>query len=125
MALTNAGRDFLASAAIESVTLFNNANGRLGVGDSTTAFAASQTDLQAATNKLRKGMDATYPQRTGNVVTARATFGTAEANFAWEELAWFNAGSGGTMMARKVENKGTKTSAESWELTGTFTFAAA
>ncbi len=125
MALTNAGRDFLASAAIESVTLFNNANGRLGVGDSTTAFAASQTDLQAATNKLRKGMDATYPQRTGNVVTVRSTFGTSEGNFAWEELAWFNAGSGGTMMARKVENKGTKTSAESWELTGTFTFAAA
>jgi hypothetical protein len=125
MALTNAGRDFLAAAAIEAVTLFNNANGRLGVGDSTTAFAAAQTDLQAATNKLRKGMDATYPQRTGNVVTARATFATGEANFAWEELAWFNAAAAGTMMCRKVENKGTKTSAESWELTGTFTFVAA
>lgn len=125
MALTNAGRDFLAAAAIESVTLFNNANGRLGVGDSTTAFDAAHTDLQAATNKLRKAMDSTYPQRTGNVVTVRATFATGDANWAWEELAWFNAAAAGTMMARKVENKGTKTSAESWELTGTYTFAAA
>lgn len=126
MALTNAGRDHLAAAAIgDAVDAFDNTNGHLGVGDSTTAFAATQTDLQAATNKLRKAMEATYPQRTDNVVTARALFGTAEANFAWEEWGWFNAASAGTMMSRKVESLGTKTSAASWQLTATLTFTAA
>ena len=42
-------------------TAFNNANARLGVGDSATAWATTQADLVAATNRLRKGMNATYP----------------------------------------------------------------
>jgi hypothetical protein len=46
---------------------YTNANARLGVGDSSAVFAATQTDLQAVTNKLRKAMDASYPQRTNNV----------------------------------------------------------
>jgi hypothetical protein len=122
MPLTNTGRNFLAQASMESVTLFNNANAHLGVGDSATAFAASQTDLQAATNKVRKAMDATYPQRSSNVVTARSTFGTSEANFAWEEVGLFNASSGGTMMCRKTQALGTKPSTQSWELTATITY---
>jgi hypothetical protein len=122
MPLTNTGRNFLAQASMESVTLFNNANAHLGVGDSATAFAASQTDLQAATNKLRKAMDATYPQRASNVVTARSTFGTSEANFAWEEVGLFNASSGGTMMCRKTQALGTKPNTQSWELTATITY---
>jgi hypothetical protein len=122
MALTNAYRDLLASlAAGAGGTAFNNANAYIGVGDSTTAFAAAQTDLQAATNKFRKAMDATYPQVAANVLTYRATFGTADANFAWQEWGVFNAASAGTMMNRKVESLGTKTSAQSWQLTVTIT----
>jgi hypothetical protein len=126
MALTNAYRDFLTSlAAGAGGTAFNNANSYIGVGDSTTAFAATQTDLQAATNKLRKAMDATYPQVATNVITFRATFSTAEANFAWQEWGVFNASSAGTMMNRKVESLGTKTSAQSWQITVTITHAVA
>lgn len=122
MAGTTAYRDFLAAASIgEAVTPFSNANAHLGVGDSTTAFAASQTDLQAATNKLRRAMDASYPQRSTNVVTFRATFGTSDANWAWQEWAIFNGSSGGTMASRKVESLGTKTSASTWQLTVTLT----
>lgn len=118
MGMTNAFRDFIAAGVIgETVTEFDNANAHIGVGDSSTAFAATQTDLQASTNKLRKGMDAGYPQRSGNVLTFRATFGTSEANFAWQEWGVFNASSGGTMMNRKVESLGTKTSAQSWQFT--------
>ena len=125
MGMTNAYRDFIAQQSIgEAVTAFNNANAHLGVGDSTTAFAATQTDLQAATNKLRKAMEATYPQRSTNVLTFRSLFGTSEANFAWEEWGVFNASSGGTMMSRKVESLGTKTSAQSWQLTTTITINA-
>jgi hypothetical protein len=126
MALTNAGRDLIAADIIgEAVTEFSNANAHIGVGDSSTAFAAGQTDLQAATNKLRKAMDATYPQRTNNVVTFRSTFATGDANWAWQEWAVFNASSSGTMLSRKVESLGTKTSAQSWQMTATLTITAA
>jgi hypothetical protein len=112
-----------------SLTYFNNANANIGVGDSTTAEAATQTDLQAATNKQRKGVDATYPQHIdGTVVgaatvTFKATFGTSDANFHWQEWALFNANVAGRMLNRKVTDLGTKTSASSWAFTVTLTLA--
>ena len=123
MGLTNAGRNHIADAIIDNgpPTPFDNTNAYLGVGDSATAFAAAQTDLQAATNKLRKAMEATYPQIATNVLTFRSLFGTADANWAWEEWALFNAAAAGTMLCRKVESLGTKTSAQSWQLTATIT----
>lgn len=123
MPLTDAGRNFIAGAIIGSGTVFSNANARLGVGDSSTAFAVGQTDLQASTNKLRKGMEATYPQVAANVITFRSLFGTSEANFAWAEFGIFNDASGGVMLSRKVEALGTKTSAASWQLTVEATIA--
>lgn len=126
MAITNAGAVLVAQTLInDSPTFLNNANAFLGVGDSTTAFSAAHTDLQASTNKLRKGMDATFPTRSSNVITARSTFTTAEANFAWQEWGWFNAASSGTMVSRRVESLGTKTSAQTWQLTATLTVQAA
>jgi hypothetical protein len=122
MGLTNAGRDLIAQALIgEAVTSFANANAYLGVGDSSTAFAATQTDLVAASNKLRKAMDATYPQRSNNVLTFRATFAANEANWAWNEWGVFNAAAAGTMLNRAVASLGTKTSAQTWQVTVTLT----
>ena len=92
--LTDVGRDHFATDLIGlSVTEFDNANAALGVGDSTTAFAKAQTDLQAGPNKLRKGMEAGFPDvpSAANILRFRALFGTSEANFAWEEWALFNA----------------------------------
>ena len=128
MALTNAARDLIAQALIgEAYLTFANANARIGVGDSSAAFTASQTDLQASTNKLRKAMEAAYPTRAGNVLTFRSIFGTSEGNFAWNEWGVFNAaeGSGGTMLNRRVASLGTKTSAQSWQFTVTMTVVAA
>ena len=122
MGYTNAYRDLSASLTVGAGgTTFNNANAYIGVGDSTTAFAATQTDLVAATNKLRKAMDATYPQVAANVMTFRSTFATGDANWAWQEWGVFNAASAGTMLNRKVESLGTKTSAQTWQLTVTVT----
>lgn len=104
-------------------TVFSNANAYLGVGDSTTAAAASQTDLQAATNKLRKAMDATFPSRSGQTLTFRSTFATTDANFSIQEQATFNASSAGTMLNRKVTDLGTKTSASTLQLTMTITIS--
>ena len=126
MALTNAARDLIAQALIgEAFTSFANANARIGVGDSSAAFTASQTDLQASTNKLRKAMEAAYPTRAGNTLTFRSIFGTSEGNFAWNEWGVFNAASGGTMLNRLVASLGTKTSAQSWQVTVTVTVVAA
>ena len=122
MAGTEAFRNYVAAGVVAgSLTAYSNANSYIGVGDSSTAFAAAQTDLQASTNKLRKGMDATYPTVATNVLTFRSTFGTAEANWAWNEWGIFNASSAGTMLSRKVESLGTKTSAQSWQITLTLT----
>jgi hypothetical protein len=110
-----------------TVTAFDNSNAHIGVGDSSTAAAASQTDLQASTNKLRKAMDATYPTHTDGTIqsaasaTFRSTFGTSDANFTWNEWAIFNASSSGRMLNRKVENLGTKSSGTTWVMTITVT----
>ena len=126
MALTNAARDLIAQALIgEAFTSFANANARIGVGDSSIVFGASQTDLQASTNKLRKAMEAAYPTRASNALTFRSIFSTSEANFAWNEWGVFNTASAGTMLNRIVASLGTKTSAQSWQFTVTVTVVAA
>lgn len=115
--------------ASQTLTYFNNSNAKIGVGDSSTAEAATQTDLQAATNKLRKAMDVGYPTHTDGTssgsasINFRSIFATSDANYAWNEWAIFNASSGGRMLNRKVESLGTKTSAATWTFTVTLTLA--
>ncbi len=114
--LVNAGIQLMEDLLIGAAgTTFANANARIGVGDSTTAAAVGQTDLQAATNKLRKVMDATFPSRAGQTVTWKSSFTSGEANFAWNEWSVFNAATAGTMLNRKVESLGSKTSG-TWTL---------
>lgn len=113
MALTNAGRDFIAGAIIGNGTFFTNANAHIGVGNGKTAFYATQTDLQGD-SKVRKGMDAGYPTISGNTITFKSTFGSSDANFAWQEWGVFNAASGGAMLNRLVEYNGTKVSGQTW-----------
>ena len=115
--LVNAGLQLMLDKLIGAAgTVFDNANAYIGVGDSSTAAAATQTDLQAATNKLRKAMDATFPSRSGQTMSWKSTFGSGDANFAWNEWGIFNASSAGTMLNRKVESLGTKSSG-TWVLT--------
>ena len=104
-------------------TAYNNANAHLGVGDSAVAWATTQTDLQAATNRLRKGMNATFPQTGTKRQTFRSDFLTGEANWVWNEWCIANAVSGTTsLLSRKVEPLGTKVSG-TWTLTAEFSLA--
>jgi len=99
-------------------TQFDNTNAYIGVGDDNTAFAAGQTDLQAVTNKLRQGMEATYPTYgSSQKITFKSSFGGSDANWHWEEFGVFNASSSGVMLNRKVEDEGTKTSGQTWVVT--------
>lgn len=128
MAITNAGAILAAQCLMnDSATsaFLNGTNAHLGVGDTNTAFSAAHTDLQAASNKVRKAMESGYPTRSSGALTFRSLFGTSEANFAWAEWGVFNASSAGTMFSRKVESLGTKTNTQSWQLTATITLAAA
>jgi hypothetical protein len=98
-----------------AATPYNNANARIGVGDGTAAEAATQTGLQGV-NKFWKGMDAGYPTfGTARKATWRATFGTTEANFAWNEITVVNAADDtGQNLNRKVQAMGTKASGSVW-----------
>lgn len=126
MPLTDAGAIAAASliAADGGVNPFNQANSFVGVGDSSAAFASSQTDLQATSNKLRVALDSA-PVRTSNSVDYTATFSTAQANFAWNEIGLFNSGSSGTMLSRKLISLGTKPNTEAWTVTATVVYVAA
>ena len=122
--LTDVGRDHFAVDLVgASVTEFDNANAHLGVGDSSDVFDKADTDLQAASNKFRRPQEASFPDVPSavNAITFRSLFGTGEANFDWQEWGIFNALAAGTMLSRKVESLGIKTSAQSFQLTVTIT----
>lgn len=130
--LTTAGLGRLTSllTAGGGQALTNTAT-RLGVGNSSTAAAVGQTDLQAAAgsaNRWFQVMDATYPSTSGGVLTARSTFATGDGNFVWAEwgldVGTPTVTSGNTVSAllfnRAVQALGTKASG-SWVLTATVT----
>lgn len=113
--LLNSGIDEMWDLIIgDSVNHFNNAGAQIGVGDSNTAAAATQTDLQAATNKTYKAMDSGYPTSTTQKATFRASFGAGEANYTWNE--WVvKQSTSGKCLNRKVDSMGTK-SGGTWTL---------
>lgn len=115
-------------------TTYANANAYIGVGDTSTAEAATQTELQAtqnAANRFYKGMNATFPSRSNQTVSWQSDFTSSEANFAWAEWTIAAAAStasgsgylvGTTNLNRKVSSLGTKTTG-TWTLTGTVTIS--
>lgn len=105
-----------------SPTAYSTANARIGVGDSNTAASASQTDLQAATNKTYKAMNGVYPTRSGQTMSWQSDFTTGEANYAWNEWVIDNGGTALKTLNRKVESLGTK-STGTWTLTGSVTIS--
>jgi len=127
MTLTNVGKAVIAHAITGDIgtgktyNAFDVTHAYLGVGDGTTAFSATQTNLQG-TNKLRKVVDEapTFSTVTINFV---ATFTTAEANYAWQEDGIFNAVTAGEMLTRNVAYLITKTSSVSVVFTKTLTIA--
>lgn len=133
--LTTAGLNRVTSLIIGAGgTAFSNTTGRTGVGNSATAAAVGQTDLQAvagSANRWFQIMDATYPQQSNGVITAKSTFASADGNFAWEEWCWdigtATVTSGNTvnanMLNRKVAALGTKASGASWVFTTTVTLS--
>ena len=117
--LLNAGIEALLNLLVgNSVTDFGPGNAYIGVGDSTTAATASQTGLQASSNKDYQGMESGYPSVTGQTVTFRSIWASAEGNFDWNEWTVANGSSdSATNLNRKVAALGTKASGSEWTLT--------
>lgn len=110
-----------------------NTSARIGVGNSSTAAAVGQTDLQAAAgaaNRWFQPMDATYPQVAAGVMTFRSTFATGDANFVWAEwgidigtpTVTASAVVNATLLNRAVQALGTKATGN-WVATATITLA--
>lgn len=133
--LTTAGLNRITSLIIaaggQGVT---NTAARLGTGNSATAAAVGQTDLQAAagsTNRWFQIMDATYPTQANGVLTFRSTFASADGNYAWSEwgvdvgtpTVTSSAVVSALLLNRAVQSLGTKVSGASWVLTTTITLS--
>jgi hypothetical protein len=99
-------------------TEYDNAHAYLGVGDSATAAQATDTGLNATTNKLFKAMDASYPTYgSSQYATWRSTFGSGDANWTWNEIGAANGNNPpttGILLNHKVQSMGTKASGTSW-----------
>ena len=105
-----------------SATAYNNANARIGVGNSNTAAVATQTALQGA-NTAFHAMDTSYPTYgTSQYAIFKSSFGDSEGNFAWEEWTVDNGATANLNMNRKVESLGTKTGG-TWSLQVTITLS--
>ena len=115
----NQGFEKLIAGLSSPPTAWNNASAYLGVGDSSTAAAATQTDLQASTNYTYVGMQSSYPSLSGQTLSWQASFGSSSANYAWNEFVVSNASTkgSGVCLNRLVSSQGTKTSGQTWVLT--------
>lgn len=110
---------------------FDATDTKIGIGDSSTAAAVGQTDLQAATNKAYIAMDSGWPKtRTDDgalgygVFQSKATFGTSDGNYAWNEAVVKNTNaSSGKCLCRAVISGGTKASGSTWVATHTLTLS--
>lgn len=118
------------------------ANAYCAVGDGTTAWAATQTDLQGV-NKYYNTIDSGYPtanaSSTPGLITVQSTFGGSVANgYGWNEWAWGTStgsvtpgtaqpttGTNDSLWNRKVPSStlGTKGSGASWVFTTTIQFS--
>ncbi len=116
MGMTDLGRRLMLDKLIGAAgTDFSSTNAHLGVGTSTTAFAASQTDMVAG--GVREVCDSGGTRAT-DTLTFVASFETGDANIAWAEQGVFNSLAAGTMLCRVVTALGTKASGV-WTLTYT------
>jgi hypothetical protein len=133
--ITDAGWGLIMNGMVGTQSKYTTSAGRIGGGISSTAAAYTQTDLQAATGAANRqwemlSSNPTVPgstQHSTGVVFA-ATFPTTDGNFAWAEFGidqGTTAGTGAsvaTMLNRGVSSPGTKTSAQTWNVTVTITW---
>lgn len=86
---------------------------QIGVGNSSTAAAPAQTDLQGASQDWH-AMEGGFPTVVDQTITFQGQFGDGHAEFNWLECAVRQAGAATTVLNRILGNKGTKVAVEVW-----------
>ena len=76
----------------------------IGVGDSNTTVGASQTDLQATTNKLWINIDPGDRVYVGTTLFISADFGYTQANWTWHELGLRDSQGTPVILARQTDS---------------------
>jgi len=106
-----------------SPTAWDNTNARIGVGNDATAPVATQTGLIGA-SKVFKGMNATYPQISGQDAIWQADFIDGEGEWNWLEETIVNAADdSGDNLCRQNTDLGVKPAGQTWRLTATITWS--
>lgn len=112
--VVTAGKNFVASRMVGTASAVMS---HMGIGTTNTAAAAGDTTLGAEAARVAvSGASATT-----NVVTYSATFPAGTGTGAIVEAGLFNAGSGGTMLARTVFSVINKGVSDSMTITWTVT----
>lgn len=107
----------------QSVATFTNATAQIGIGDSAVAAVAGQLDLQAATNKTYKGMEAGFPSvPAAGAVQFQSVFLSADANYVWNEFV-IRQGTSLICFDRGVQALGTKAAGTTWTATVTLSIS--
>jgi hypothetical protein len=123
--LLNAG----ITAALSIITgganaKFDAGNARIGVGDSSLAANATQTGLNAATNKAWANQANGYPAVANQTATWQAAFDANTANFGWQEFTIVNAANDtGDNLNRVANNQGTKVAGQVWTVSVAITLS--
>ncbi len=103
---------------------YANATAQLGVGNSSAAVVATQTDLQGGATVEWVGMDGGFPTYgASQTLVAKSTFTGTLGNFAWEEYSLRNSVGANINANRKLSTQGTKVNGQIWILTQTLTGA--
>lgn len=119
--LLDEGMDLMLSLLTgQGGTTYANGTAQIGVGNGSAAADRTQTDLQGGSTDWQD-MESGYPTApaendatTGRSVKFKASWGSSDGNFAWEEWSVRNDATDNKNLNRKAESLGTKT-------TGTWT----
>jgi hypothetical protein len=133
MPITRLGKGALATLALGKTTIvaYCSTGATMVVGTSTAAHSATSCYLTAPAALGLSTMDSGYPTisaftatSTNVDLTYRATFTACQANVAWGEWGIYNATASGTdgyLLNRYPDLVGTKTCAQSWQMTAVLT----
>lgn len=97
----------------DATNYYTNALARVGVGNSNTAAAATQTGLLGGSTAFA-GMEGGFPTHATQRIDFKGSFGDGVAEFAWEEFTVDNGSTPNHNLQRLVSSKGTKTAGETW-----------
>lgn len=123
MPLVQVARDRIAGLMVGAETChWGDVKATIWIASSTAAHSPTSTWL--ATAAVAATMESGYPSRAANILQFQGVYSTAEANIQWEQWAIHTATASATGIIMNIAPQqvlGTKTSAQSWQLTACIT----